>query len=158
MINLARTILNIIILLLSPLTLGSAAEAQTPAAKKSETKSEARKDESKANLTEAALLEAQRRSFAISLVMSLADEARTYRDLALRPHVIARAADTLWDGDSETAPTQFRRASEAAEKADAAEITAQTKGNCLRKDGRSRHDLLHLRSQRNQSRRHPTRR
>ena len=74
------------------------------------------------------MLEAQRRTFAISLVMSLADEARSYRDLALRASVLARAADTLWDADSDAARTQFRRAWEAAEKADAEEVTTpQTK-------------------------------
>lgn len=127
MINLARTIL-IIILLLSSLPLGRFVGAQTPPEKKSETKSEAKTDESKAKLSEAELQEAQRRAFAISLVMSLADEARSYRDLALRPRVLARAADMLWDADSDAARTQFRRAWEAAEKADPEEVTTpQTK-------------------------------
>lgn len=128
MINLARTILTIIFLLLA-LPHGSYGRAQSPAEKKSQTKSEAKKDESEANkLTEAALIQAQRRAFAISLVMSLADEARSYRDLALRPRVLARAADMLWDADSDAARTQFRRAWEAAEKADAVdETTPQTK-------------------------------
>src|SRR6266404_6215607 len=69
---------------------------------------------------------AQRRAFAISLVTSLADDARKYRDQALRPHVLARAADTLWDADNETARTLFRRAWEAAEKGDAEELTLKT--------------------------------
>jgi hypothetical protein len=116
------------VLLLSALPLGSSVWAQTSPKKKSETKSEAKSDESKANSSEAALLEAQRRTFAISLVMSLADEARSYRDLALRPRVLARAADTLWDFDRDAARAQFRRAWEAAEKADAEDVTTpQTK-------------------------------
>lgn len=67
--------------------------------------------------------ESQRRAFAISLVTSLADEARNYDDRALRPRVLARAADTLWDADRDTARTLFRRAWEAAEKGDAEELT-----------------------------------
>jgi hypothetical protein len=68
-------------------------------------------------------LESQRRAFAISLVTSLADETRNYHDGALRPRVLARAADTLWDADRDTARTLFRRAWEAAEKADAEGLT-----------------------------------
>ena len=134
MVNLARAILSFklttlsFILLLSALPLGSSAWAQTPAEKKSETKSEAKTDEGEASkLSEAALLEAQRRDFVISLVMSLADEARSYRDLTLRPRVLARAADTLWDADNNAARTLFRRAWEAAEKGDAEEVTTKTK-------------------------------
>ena len=68
-------------------------------------------------------LDSERRAFAISLVTSLADETRNYNDGALRPRVLARAADTLWDADSDTARTLFRRAWEAAEKGDAEGLT-----------------------------------
>ena len=68
-------------------------------------------------------LDSERRAFAISLVTSLADETRNYNDMALRPRVLARAADTLWDADSDTARTLFRRAWEAAEKGDAEGLT-----------------------------------
>jgi hypothetical protein len=99
-----------------------------PGNQKPQTKPEARTTESKTRAAEAALLEAQRRAFAISIVMSLADEARSYRDLALRPRVIAQAADTLWDADNDAARTLFRRAWDAAEKADAEDgPTSQTK-------------------------------
>lgn len=73
-------------------------------------------------------LESQQRAFAISLVTSLADEARNYHDRALRPRVLARAADTLWDADSDAARVLFRRAWEAAEKGDAEELTLKTDG------------------------------
>jgi hypothetical protein len=66
-------------------------------------------------------LEAQRRTFAASIIMSLADEARTYKDLALRARVLARSADALWDVDPDGARILLRRAWEAAEKADAPE-------------------------------------
>lgn len=65
--------------------------------------------------------EAQRRTFAVSIIISLADEARSYKDLALRARVLARSADALWDVDPDGARILLRRAWEAAEKADAAE-------------------------------------
>jgi len=86
--------------------------AQTVAEKKSQTK-----------ISDAQSLESQRRTFAISLVTSLADEAHAYHDRALRSRVLARAADTLWNADRDTARTLFRKAWDAAEKGDAEELT-----------------------------------
>lgn len=60
-----------------------------------------------------------RRTTAIMLITSLADEARNFRDSMLRGRVQARAADALWDTDKERARGLFRRAWEAAEAADA---------------------------------------
>ncbi|HSE16956.1 MAG TPA: hypothetical protein VLB46_07870 [Pyrinomonadaceae bacterium] len=71
--------------------------------------------------------EAQRRVFAASLVISLATEARSYKDLALRPRVLARAADALWEADNATARALFVRAWEAAEAGDAEGATINTK-------------------------------
>src|SRR5437660_2296966 len=56
----------------------------------------------KSNFPEANSAEAQRRAFAVSLVISLATDARSYTDVALRPRVLARAADVLWDADNVT--------------------------------------------------------
>src|SRR5690242_16157868 len=86
MIGLARPIL-IVTVLSGSLILGDSASAQTSAKRKSQTRSEAKTGDSKAKTSESDLLEAQRRTFAISLVLSLADEARSYRDLALRARV-----------------------------------------------------------------------
>jgi hypothetical protein len=69
------------------------------------------------------MLAAQRRSYAVAQVISLADEARRFSDQALRAHVLARAASTLWDADRETARALFQRAWDAAEMAD---VEAQT--------------------------------
>ena len=66
-------------------------------------------------------IEVQRRAFAASIIMSLADEARTYKDLALRARVLARSADALWDVNPDEARRLLRRAWEAAEKADVRE-------------------------------------
>ncbi len=62
---------------------------------------------------------AQRRVVAISLLTSLADEARGFRDQKFRARVQARAADVLWDSEEERARALFYRAWESAEAADA---------------------------------------
>jgi hypothetical protein len=56
----------------------------------------------------------QRRNTAISLLTTLADEAKGYRDQALRARVLARAADALWLNDPEQARSLFYRSWEAA--------------------------------------------
>jgi len=73
----------------------------------------------KANNEEAEAEAAQQRTVAISLVTSLADEARSFKDQTRRARVQARAADVLWDTDPERARELFRRAWEAAEIVDA---------------------------------------
>jgi len=66
-------------------------------------------------------------AFATSLVISIATEARSFSDLALRPRVMARAADVLWDVDNVTARSLFKRAWDEAEKGDKEEVTINTK-------------------------------
>jgi hypothetical protein len=83
----------------------------------------------KSNLAGAASAEAQRRAYAVSLVISLANDARIYPDLALRSRVLARAADVLWDADNVNARATFLRAWEAAEAGDADGATVNTKDN-----------------------------
>lgn len=80
-------------------------------------------------VSEAGLTEEQLPAFAVSLVISLATEARSYSDVALRPRVLARAADVLWDADNINARALFKRAWEEAEKGDADEVTIKTKDN-----------------------------
>jgi len=111
------------------------------------------------NLADANSPEAQRRAFAVSLVISLATDARSYADLALRPRVLARAADVLWDADNVTARALFARAWEAAEAGDADDVTVNTKDKppaiviALRKmSGRDlRADVLSLASRRDKA-------
>ena len=57
---------------------------------------------------------AQRRAVAISLVTTLADEARSFKDQTRRARVQARAADVLWDTDPDRSRELFRRAWDAA--------------------------------------------
>jgi hypothetical protein len=113
----------------------------------------------KSSFPEANSAEAQRRAFAVSLVISLATDARSYADLALRPRVLARAADVLWDADNVTARALFARAWEAAEAGDADDVTVNTKDKppaiviALRKmSGRDlRADVLSLASRRDKA-------
>src|SRR6185295_4282298 len=72
----------------------------------------------------------QRRSVALSMLESLAIEARSYREEPLRARVQARIADALWDQDKETARSLFRRAWEVAEAVEnsAATSTVSTPG------------------------------
>jgi tetratricopeptide (TPR) repeat protein len=73
----------------------------------------------KTNTEDADAEAAQQRTVAISLVTTLADEARSFKDQTRRARVQARAADVLWDTDPERARELFRRAWEAAEVVDA---------------------------------------
>lgn len=57
-------------------------------------------------------------NFAIQLVSSLADDARNFKDDALKIQVQARVADMLWDVDRVRARVLFERAWEAAETID----------------------------------------
>jgi hypothetical protein len=60
-----------------------------------------------------------RRTTAVSLVNTLADDALMFRDPLLRARVLARSADALWDTERERALLLFRRAWNEAEAADA---------------------------------------
>ena len=88
---------------------------------------------SKTNTEEADAEAAQQRTVAISLVTSLADEARSFKDQTRRARVQARAADVLWDTDPERARELFRRAWEAAEIVDAE--TAKKRAEEMKTDG-----------------------
>jgi hypothetical protein len=86
------------------------ASSATPQTKTKTTKPKAEEPDDEAT---------QRRTVAISLVNALADEARSFKDQTRRARVQARAADVLWDTDSERARDLFRRAWDAADAADA---------------------------------------
>lgn len=57
-------------------------------------------------------------AFAIQVVSSLAEEARSYKDESLSVRVQARAADVLWNADRERARALFVRAWDAADRVD----------------------------------------
>lgn len=61
--------------------------------------------------------EAERAS-AVALIVSLANEARNYRDSTVRARILAMAADALWESDREQARSIFYRAWDASEAVD----------------------------------------
>lgn len=60
----------------------------------------------------------QQRALALSLLVSLSNEARNFRDQKLRARTLARIADGLWDVDPDQSRTLFQKAWEAADVAD----------------------------------------
>ena len=70
----------------------------------------------------------QRRATAMSMLQSLAIEARSYRDEPLRARVQGRIADVIWTQNKEAARELFRRAWDVAEALDQAGSTANTPG------------------------------
>jgi hypothetical protein len=121
----------------------AAAPAQTPAP------AAQKKPAAKKPKTDAADPMAEvRRASAVSLVSTLADEARTFSEPALRARVQARAADALWDTDKEKARQLFRRAWEAAEAADreAANLSeAERNRRAIAQGGAGARGLLNMR-------------
>jgi len=98
------------------LTLATLITAQTPADK---TTRRQRTKPRAAAIEEVDPVAAQREVLAISLLQTLADDARNFREPRLRARVQARVADAFWLTDVEKARTLFRRAWEAAEIEDA---------------------------------------
>jgi hypothetical protein len=60
----------------------------------------------------------QQRALAISLLVSLSTDARSFRDQKLRARTLARIADGLWEVDPDQSRTLFQKAWEAADIAD----------------------------------------
>jgi hypothetical protein len=92
----------LVVLLLFSLTVTTTAQVKPKKAKAEEVDAEAE----------------QRRELAISLVISLADEARSFTDQTRRARIQARAADVIWESDQERARELFKRAWDAADAAD----------------------------------------
>ena len=96
----------------------------------------------------------QRRATAISLLQSLAIEARSYSDEPLRARVQAQIADVIWSHDNEAARTLFRRAWEIAEALDQAGASSDLPGRRANNGGRTqprpnlRREILSLASRR----------
>ncbi|MCA1628358.1 MAG: hypothetical protein LC742_10395, partial [Acidobacteria bacterium] len=82
-------------------------------------------------------LAAQRRATAITLINTLADEARGFRDPNLRARVQAQAANALWETDRERAVALFRRAWDAAESADQENQRRREETRSASDDGRT---------------------
>ncbi|MGI8918562.1 MAG: hypothetical protein ACR2H6_08155 [Pyrinomonadaceae bacterium] len=98
--------------LLCVLALASIAVAQATSDKTSQ---RARSKPKTTNSEEADAVAAQREVLAVSLLQTLAEDARSFREPRLRARVQARVADAFWLTDAEKAKSLFRRAWEAAE-------------------------------------------
>jgi hypothetical protein len=105
-------------LLLSSLLFSSIAFSQTPPVKAVPQKAAKTEKGAKPARERPDPLAEQRRNTAISLLTTLADEAKSYRDQVLRARVLGRAADALWSSDMERARSLFYRSWEAAVAAD----------------------------------------
>ena len=100
-----------VVIIVSSLFLTQSSFAQQPKAKPP-VKASSEKSDAKA---EAERLRKERQAQARSLLVSLASDARSFRDQTLRARSLARIADALWDIDVEQSRTLFRKAWEAAE-------------------------------------------
>lgn len=104
---------------------------------------------------------AQRRALAVSLLLNLATEARSFKDQALRARAQARVADALWTTDAEQGRALFRRAWEAATTADQDALRAmredmarqqrETGGFVMRFPPRLRDEVLRLAAKRDRA-------
>lgn len=100
-------LLAVLLVILLPLSSSAIQQTKTPKPKAEEVNAEADAEAE------------QQRSVAISLVVSLADEARSFKDQTRRARILARAGDVLWDSEPDRARDLFKRAWDAADVADA---------------------------------------
>ncbi len=100
------------------IALTSVLHAQAPSEKKETTPRKSSRSKA-VKAEEPDPIATQRQVVAISLLQSLADDARSFREPKLRARVQARVADAYWEIDSERARGLFRKAWEAAETEDA---------------------------------------
>ena len=99
--------------------LAQPASAQSPAAKPTPPLSNtSRRDKAGAKAEADRAAKERRVEEARLLLISLAGDARSFRDQTLRARSLARIADALWSLDAEQGRALFRRAWEAAEIAD----------------------------------------
>jgi hypothetical protein len=104
---------------------------------------------------------AQRRALAVTLLLNLATEARSFKEQALRARAQARVADALWTTDVEQARGLFRRAWDAATIADQDALRAmredmarqqrETGGFVMRFPARLRDEVLRLAAKRDRA-------
>ncbi len=106
------------------LLVGTAA-AQTPNQNSKSSAAPAASPAKPTNNAEAERIRNERRQQARTLLVSLATEARSFRDQSLRTRTLTRIAELLWPVDNEQARALFHRAWEAAEITDQDEKTDQ---------------------------------
>jgi hypothetical protein len=106
-----------VIVALSLISLASSGFAQSLTTPRTQLNNGAGNDKSVAQ-AEADRIRKERQSQAHSLLISLASDARSFRDQALRARSLARIGDAVWDMDAEQGRTLFRGAWDAAGTAD----------------------------------------
>ena len=118
------------VLSLALLTLMASAavvDAQTPETKPAPSKpvvASTKPATAKVSAAEKAKIE-QQRALALSLLISLSNDARSYPDQKLRARTLSRIADALWEADAEQGRALFRKAWDAAAVADQESARAQ---------------------------------
>lgn len=97
----------------------AAQEVQPKPAAQPQAASPAPKSTANKKLSAAAKAKAdEQKALALSLLVSLATDARSFPDQTLRARTLARIADALWEPDPDQGRTLFRRAWDAATVAD----------------------------------------
>lgn len=145
---------RVVVLSLILLASSSAALSQTPAEKKAAPQKPAKAARPQRERADAA--DTERRTTVITLVASLADEARSFRDEQLRARVQMRAADALWETDQERARLLFQRAWEAADSAEREALRRLEEGGRNRRESNEgmpelRSEVLRLASRRDRA-------
>ena len=114
----ARGILTLSVALCCVISIDFTANAQSSRSKPTPQDKDRRARATSSLEGDTAKLQEARMAFAIQVVSSLADEARSYKDESLSVRIQARAADVLWNGDPERARLLFVRAWDAAQIVD----------------------------------------
>lgn len=100
------------------ISVGSIAKAQSSRSTRTPQSGDRRVRTKSSLENDAAKLQEARVAFAIQVVSSLAEEARSYKDESLSVRIQARAADVLWIADRNRARALFVRAWDAAQTVD----------------------------------------
>lgn len=96
-----------------------AQDAQSKPAAQPQKQASAPKPATKKSNSVAARIKAdEQKALALSLLVSLANDARSFPDQTLRARTLSRIADALWEPDPDQGRTLFRRAWDAATVAD----------------------------------------
>lgn len=114
----ARGILTPVVVFCCVVSIGSIVTAQSPDSKPTPQSKNSPAGAKPPLESETARFQKARVAFAIQVVSSLADEARSYKDESLSVRTQARAADVLWNVDRVRARALFVRAWEAAQSID----------------------------------------
>jgi hypothetical protein len=114
----ARGILTPVIVLCCVISINLTTKAQSSRSKRTDEDKD-RHTAAKSTLESDTVQQREARiAFAIQVVSSLADEARSYKDQSLSIRIQARAADVLWNADRDRARALFLRAWDAAQTVD----------------------------------------